>query len=216
MKTPKIRELGEAIRALIKGPYTTKFPYAPSPAASRFRGVLKCDSEKCMGCGACAEVCPADSRKIEDVREKEVRKVIYLPDKCIFCGQCETACPSEALKHITEYDIANLTRNEYTETLEKELLFCERCGEIITTKQHLLWIAKKVDELAYSNPTLWLSLARELNVVELDLPTEQAGKISAEDKPNSDKNFYPYRSGHIARLCPVCRRKVWLHEIWGY
>jgi len=208
MKTPKIRELGEAIRALIKGPYTTKFPYAPSPAAPKFRGILKCDTDKCMGCGACAEVCPAESRRIEDSRGNKIRKVIYLSDKCIFCGQCELACPSEALKHITEYDLANITRDEYTEVLEKELISCDKCGEIITTKQHLLWIANKVNELAYSNPTLWLSIARELNVIEPN--------VSAEGKTTCDRNNYPYRSGHVARLCPTCRRAVWLHEIWGY
>lgn len=211
MKTPKIRELGEAIKALIKGPYTTKFPYGPSipVPAPRFRGILKCDTEKCMGCGACAEVCPADSRMIEDVKENKIRKVIYLSDKCIFCGQCEIACPSEALKHITEYDLADFKRDGYTEIVEKELVFCDKCGEIITTKQHLLWIANKVNELAYSNPTLWLSLANELKAVDHD-------KNVTENDPNACKTSYPYRSGHIARLCPACRREVWLHEIWGY
>lgn len=199
MKTPKIRELGEAIRAIIGGPYTTKFPYEPAVVTKEFRGILKCDSEKCNGCGACIEVCPADSRKLEDNGKKGIRKIIYLPDKCIFCGQCEAACPPQALKHINEFDLANTTRDEYTEVIEKELVSCEKCGKIISTKQHILWIADRVGELAYSNPTLWIPLIRELNLVE-------------QDKSNT----YPYRSGHVAMLCPDCRRKMWLHETWGY
>ncbi|MDD2889579.1 MAG: 4Fe-4S binding protein [bacterium] len=199
MKTPKIRELGEAIRALVGGPYTTKYPYEQTPMAKEFRGILKCDSEKCIGCGACIEVCPAESRKLEDDIKKENRKIIYYSDKCIFCGQCEAACPSEALKHINEFDLADVKRDSYTEVVEKALVFCEKCGKTISTKQHLLWIADKVGELAYSNPTLWIPLTRELNVVE-------------HDKTNA----YPYRSGHIVMLCPDCRREAWLHETWGY
>ncbi len=38
MKLPKLRELGIAIRALLTGPYTTKFPKVPHVPAKRFRG----------------------------------------------------------------------------------------------------------------------------------------------------------------------------------
>ena len=38
MRLPKIRELKEAITALIKGPCTSKFPYAPHEPAKRVRG----------------------------------------------------------------------------------------------------------------------------------------------------------------------------------
>ena len=59
MKLPKLRELIEAIKALIVGPYTSKFPKVPHVAHPNFRGQPKFDHEKCVGCLACEQVCPA-------------------------------------------------------------------------------------------------------------------------------------------------------------
>ena len=41
MKKPKLRELGEAVRALITGPATTRFPAEPYEAPPGFRGKAK-------------------------------------------------------------------------------------------------------------------------------------------------------------------------------
>jgi len=38
MRTPKLRELREAVRALIHGPYTARFPAEPTPLPEAFRG----------------------------------------------------------------------------------------------------------------------------------------------------------------------------------
>jgi NAD-dependent dihydropyrimidine dehydrogenase PreA subunit len=51
---------------------------------------VKVDLEKCTGCGACVEVCPADAIKLED--EKAV-----ISDECIDCGACVAQCPTEAI-----------------------------------------------------------------------------------------------------------------------
>ncbi|GAJ10677.1 unnamed protein product, partial [marine sediment metagenome] len=64
MKYPKLRELKEAITALIKGPYTTKFPKIPAPAAPAYRGKPEFSQEECVVCGACANVCPAKAIEI--------------------------------------------------------------------------------------------------------------------------------------------------------
>lgn len=37
MRYPKLRELKEALKALIKGPYTSKFPFKPHVPFERFR-----------------------------------------------------------------------------------------------------------------------------------------------------------------------------------
>jgi len=204
MKKPKLRELGEAMRALFGGPYTTKFPFEPSPAAPRFRGALEFIEDKCMGCGACVEVCPAAARDIIDDKDKKIRRITHYRERCIYCGQCVSACPTEALKHTTEYEMARLKREGWEDSIEKKLVLCEMCGEVITTKEQLLWIAKKAGELAYDNPNLYLMLSRELGLAE---PT-------ALKKPSTKP--IPYRSGHLQMLCPKCRRSVYLHEIWGY
>ena len=91
MKKPKLRELKEAVRAVIFGPYTSKYPFEPHEPPDGFRGRPKFDEDGCVGCGACAEVCPALAIKIhDDARPGEpVRVIEQRWDKCVFCGQCE-------------------------------------------------------------------------------------------------------------------------------
>ena len=50
------------------------------------------DQEKCLGCGACAEVCPT-----ECIVEKDGKYVINA-DECLDCGACAGVCPVEAPK----------------------------------------------------------------------------------------------------------------------
>ena len=50
----------------------------------------KINLDKCLGCGACAEVCPT-----ECITEKDGKYVINA-DECVDCGACEGACPVEA------------------------------------------------------------------------------------------------------------------------
>ena len=70
------------------------------------RGV---DPEKCIGCGACSQVCP--SKAPDEYNEGlQERTAIYRPfpqavpsiytidfDACLKCGACERACPAEAI-----------------------------------------------------------------------------------------------------------------------
>jgi formate hydrogenlyase subunit 6/NADH:ubiquinone oxidoreductase subunit I len=207
MRKPKLRELGEALRAIFTGPYTAKFPKAPSIPAKGFRGIIKYNEEHCIGCGACNEVCPAKARAIEDDIPRKVRKVIHYQEKCIYCGQCVNYCTThKGIEHTQGYDLAKIENKDYENIIEKELAFCEICGEVVAPKAQLLWIAHKVGELAFANPTLYLTLYKDMGVIP----------------PESDSSFLtphsslPYRSQHQRILCVDCRRKTYLNEIWGY
>lgn len=205
MRKPKLRELGEALRALVKGPYTTKFPKAPAITAKQFRGIIKYNEKRCIGCGGCAEVCPANARAIEDDLERRVRKVIHYQEKCIYCGQCVNYCTTqEGIKHTQEYDLAKLENKDFENIIEKELEFCEICGAVVAPKDQLIWIAHKLGELAYANPTLYLSIHQELDTIQ------------KEEKTNLQEKELPYRSQHQRILCVECRRKAYLNEVWGY
>jgi len=70
------------------------------------RGV---DPEKCIGCGACSQVCPSKAKDEYNEGLSE-RKAIYRPfpqavpsiytidfESCLKCGACERTCPAEAI-----------------------------------------------------------------------------------------------------------------------
>ena len=48
------------------------------------------DEEICTGCGACAEVCPAEAITVNDVAKVD-------PELCTECGACTEECPVEAI-----------------------------------------------------------------------------------------------------------------------
>ena len=66
MRKPKLRELKEAVRAAFSGRFTTKYPFEPHTPPDGFRGKPEFDEDECIGCGACAEVCPALAIKVID------------------------------------------------------------------------------------------------------------------------------------------------------
>lgn len=200
MKLPKVRELIEAIRAIIKGPYTSKFPKEPHTPYSSFRGQPKYNEEKCVGCLACVEICPVEALAYKDLTKGQTpkRTLIHYTDICIFCGQCEVACivDHEGIKLSTDWELSFFDRkNKSYETIEKELQLCEVCGGVITCKDHLLWIAEKLGELTYSSPTLYYSRLKSLGIIDENI-------ISAL------KDFG--RSDRVKILCARCRRETTL------
>ena len=54
---------------------------------------LRLDTEKCIGCGMCAMVCPHGVFTVEERKAQ----VVDL-DACIECGACAGNCPVEALQ----------------------------------------------------------------------------------------------------------------------
>lgn len=200
---PKLRELGEALRAVFGGPFTTKFPKAVDSVHPNFRGLLKFREEKCICCGACSNVCPTNAREILVDRERGVLRNVHHAERCIYCGQCVRYCTvGDAIYQSTEFDAARTERSGDWETsVEQELAYCEKCGEPFAAKAHLVYLAHKVGDLVSANPTLFLAKYDSLGV-------------SATPPP--DREMVPYRSGTMRVLCPECRRKVYLDEQWGY
>lgn len=199
MRKPKLRELKEAITAVVKGPYTSSFPFTPLEPAEAFRGQPEYHEEDCIGCGACAEVCPA--RTIDVIDDGDTRTLIHHFDNCIYCGQCQANCTTKKgiiLGH--NYALAVFDREQAVTSVEKELVRCEHCGDVITTREHLEWIARKVGSLAVANPTLLVTLHKSLG-----LTTDPSAR--PEDKPEGRYDSYMV-------LCPACRREVYLTEDW--
>lgn len=195
MRYPKLRELREAIKALVKGPYTSRFPYEAHKPYERFRGRPEFHEDDCIGCGACFQVCPATAIDMQDVKDKRVLTVNW--DMCIFCGQCQANCiTGKGIVLSQEFDLATTgKRNELKQTIEKEFAVCDCCGENIVPQDQILWVAQKIGPLCFSNPSLILFYLRVLNPASKE-------KFS----PKEELEFQ--RSDRIKILCPRCRREA--------
>lgn len=200
MKLPKIRELIEAIKALIKGPYTSGFPVKEHIPHPNFRGQPKFNQEKCVGCLACVQVCPVEALNYKDETSNAKdakRTMIHYTDTCIFCGECEAACIAEhqGIKLSNDWELAFFNRKEAFETIEKDLQLCEMCGSPIACKDHLRWISEKIGELTFSSPTLYLARLKNLGIVDENIVCALA------DQGRSDR---------VKILCARCRRETTL------
>ncbi len=198
MRYPKLRELKEAIRALIKGPYTAKFPYEPHVPAKAFRGRPYFYEKDCIGCAACVEVCPAKCLSFEDKAEGATpkRTLKIRLDMCICCGQCQLNCPTEkGIILSNEFDLATTEKRDVLQqSIEKELFLCGGCQEIIAPRDQIDWVARKLGPLAFANTSLMLYFFGE--------------KSLAEIAPQPSKMPPVLRSDRFQILCPRCRRQA--------
>ena len=85
-----------------------KLRYGPkefSTILQRMEGItVQVDEEKCVGCGACTEVCVfRDALKIID------GKAHISQDDCKGCGRCERKCPRGAIS-ITIDNLENINQ----------------------------------------------------------------------------------------------------------
>lgn len=84
---------GDGIRTTVflKG-CPLKCVWCHNPEGISFSPQLSYIAKKCIGCGACVEVCAAGAHRISDAGHE------FLREKCISCGACADACLGEALK----------------------------------------------------------------------------------------------------------------------
>ena len=194
MRLPKLRELKEAVTAVVSPRFTTRFPAEPCVVPERYRGKPEFDLQTCIGCGACVNVCPTQALTQTDDLEADapVRKITLRYDTCIFCGNCQDNCTTEnAIKLSNQWDLAGLDRAAMAETHEYELQSCEKCGAVIGTKKHLIWLYEKLGPLAYTNPALLLAKSGEL----LKEVPEAAERVPKETET----------SDFMRILCPKCK-----------
>jgi Formate hydrogenlyase subunit 6/NADH:ubiquinone oxidoreductase 23 kD subunit (chain I) len=102
-----------ALRSLLKKPATIDYPHQKANVPPDFRGKLKFDASRCVGCRLCMKDCPSGAIEIINVGEKLFKAVVHL-DKCIYCGQCTESCKRGALCCTPEFELAAFDRSKLT------------------------------------------------------------------------------------------------------
>lgn len=197
MKYPKIRELKEAVISLVTPAYTSKFPAQPHIPFENFRGKPVVDDENCVGCETCANVCPPKAITFTDNMDTGVRTIKRDYGLCIFCGQCEEHCITKKGVKLSDkiFDMSVFDRNNNIEYQYKELLICESCGAVITTKEHLHFMHRKLGPQAFSS------------ILNLNLLNQKLRLAEGQDTDVEIKDGLK-RKDMFNIICPNCLRQI--------
>ncbi len=82
-------------------------------------------NEKCNGCLACVQNCPADALSSEDIDDK--RTLLHNMTRCARCGNCWRVCPQEAI------EFQFLLENQWNAVVTLNLVRCKVCDEALYT-----------------------------------------------------------------------------------
>ncbi len=100
----KLKIIPKLIANLFKKPITVRFPKQSFDIPDGYRGKHSFSPNKCLGCGACARICPNKAIEMVDIKQKDgsIKKQPKINlSKCCFCGLCENVCPTKAI-HLTK------------------------------------------------------------------------------------------------------------------
>jgi len=78
---------------------------------------------KCVACGLCPQVCPANCIKLVPGEDEQGNRypLVYEIDefRCVFCGYCQEVCPEEAIHVGVHYENAEYHRDGFVYDLER-------------------------------------------------------------------------------------------------
>ena len=130
-----ISELKEALVCLQAGQVTLRYPFQPHPAEGDFRGLPVIDAEKCIGCGACANACPARVITLEDLETH--RQVRFDIGRCTYCASCRDVCPQQAIQMSSLFETATENNADLMVRINLKLVHCRLCGIPVGTQRAL-------------------------------------------------------------------------------
>jgi NADH-quinone oxidoreductase subunit I len=130
------RGMGVTLKNFFKKPLTVQYPKHMRNYHPRFRGAVgfvrdqETGKERCVGCGLCSAVCPANCLTVvpgvDEVGIRNARIYLYDMSRCVFCGMCVEVCPELALVMTHEFELAVRDRSELVLDAEAMLALADR------------------------------------------------------------------------------------------
>ncbi|MBS7648879.1 4Fe-4S binding protein [Candidatus Bathyarchaeota archaeon] len=139
---PRPQAIVKAVAHILGAKLEEKEDYWAAPEG--FRGKHEFDRDKCIGCGACAQVCSSDAIDIIDESEKRVVRINY--GHCSFCAFCQDECPTQAIRLTSEYYLLTNNRGTTYVTNDVNLLECASCGVFFFPQPQIDWALKRIIE----------------------------------------------------------------------
>ena len=186
---------------------TIQYPREKDLIPARHRGIHYLETEKCVLCWKCSDICPVDCIYIEGVRGADgplqggyrgqkatLSKFTVDYTVCIFCGLCEEPCPPKCIWLGPEFDYhstdrtmmeKNLLSDEvYTESDEVFVEWArgenERLQEEKKKKKEAEKAAKEAEKAAA------VAVAEETPAEAAEETTEEASAEAAEENPEAE------------------------------
>jgi NADH-quinone oxidoreductase subunit I len=137
MVSELMKGLSITLSHFFKKPVTIKYPEQRMPMYPRFRGLHELHRyenglERCVCCGLCAAVCPADAIYMEAAEntpalrfsagERYAKRYEIDMLRCIFCGYCEEACPEDAIFLGHNFELSDYSRDSFVYRKEQLLV----------------------------------------------------------------------------------------------
>ena len=156
-----ISELKETLLCLKAGQVTLGYPFTPHSPEADFRGLVRLDMEKCIGCGACANACPPRLISLED--GSEYRSLDFNLSRCTYCARCRDVCPQQALTLTEQFETATSNLYDLHIMIQLKLIHCRRCGKVVGTRRSAARVRAELAEKLGKEPDEieWLDLCLE-------------------------------------------------------
>lgn len=97
---------------------TLEYPEQKQELNSNFRGRHEFDFDKCIACGVCQRVCPANAITIIK-QDNKLNSYIIDYNKCIFCGNCAFYCNTKAISMGNDYELATDNKDDLVVEFKK-------------------------------------------------------------------------------------------------